>query len=171
MTHDGPCEVCTGPDVGLLLVAILVALTLLWCVYWVIAHENRAKRKKAFTFVGIVGSQFVTVFQMLGVMMSLSFVWPEPFATLVELGSVTNFRLEFLNLHCVVTAPAVQRYLWTIFSFVALVLCMVAFHVVYVLIFHHLKFRRGEFREFRSALVVVSPSCASLNFFLMGSVR
>ena len=82
MTHGGPCEVCTGPDIELLLVAILVALTLLWCVHWVIALENRAERKKVFTFVGIVGSQFVTVFQMVGVIKSLSFAWPEPCATI-----------------------------------------------------------------------------------------
>ena len=152
-TDDGPCEACGGPDIGLLLVALVVALTLLWCVYWVVAHEHRARSQKWVMLVGIVGSQFVTAFQMVGLLGSLSFVWPDPFATVVELGSVMNFRFEFLNLDCVVSASAVQRYAGTLFSFVALILCMVVFHYTYVLLFHHQGFLRGEFSEFRSALV------------------
>ena len=154
-TNSGPCEACSGLDIGLLLVAQAVALALLRCVYWVVAHENRAKSQKLVVLVGIVGSQFVTVFQMVGVTGSLSVVWQQPLATAVELGSVMHFRFEFLNLDCVVLASAVQRHAGTLFSFVALILCMVVFHYTYVLLFHHQRFLRGEFNEFRSEPVLV----------------
>ena len=84
-------------------------------LYWVVAHENRAKSQKLVTLVSIVGS--LAVLQMAGVMGSLSFVWPDPFATVVELGSVMNFRFEFLHLDYVVSASTVQRYAGTLFGF------------------------------------------------------
>merc|ERR1712136_341334 len=49
MTNAGPCEVCGGPDIGLLFGAAIAILVLLWCVYWVLAHENKAKRKEVCT--------------------------------------------------------------------------------------------------------------------------
>ena len=78
MTNDGPCEQCTGPDIGLLVTVLVVVVAFLWCVYWVSAKENRMERKNVFTLAAIVGSQFVTLFQMVGALASLSLAWPEP---------------------------------------------------------------------------------------------
>ena len=110
MTNDGPCEQCTGPDIGLLVAVLVVVVAFLWCVYWVSAKENRRERKNVFTLAAIVGSQFVTLFQMVGALASLSVAWPEPFARIVKLGSLVNFRLEVLNLGCVVATRPLQRY-------------------------------------------------------------
>ena len=109
MTNDGPCEQCTGPDIGLLVAVLVVVVAFLWCVYWVSAKENRRERKNVFTLAAIVGSQFVTLFQMVGALASLSVAWPEPFARIVRLGSLVNFRVEVLNLGCVVATRPLQR--------------------------------------------------------------
>ena len=92
--HFLSLQVCGGPDVGLLVGAVTSILIVLWCVYWVAAHENTAKRKDMFTLFAIIGSHFVTIFQMLGALDALSVARPEPFATLVDLGSLMNFRLD-----------------------------------------------------------------------------
>ena len=99
-------QACSGPDVGLLVGAILIVLALLWCVYCVIVRENRAKKMDSFALVSILCSQFVALFQMLGVLNTLSVAWPEPFATIVEMGTLVNFRLEVLN---VTSAASCQR--------------------------------------------------------------
>ena len=85
---------CSGPDVGFLIGTIIIALILLWCVYCVVARDSRAKRRDSFALLSIVCSELVSLFQMLGVLNALSVVWPEPFATMVKLGTITNLRLE-----------------------------------------------------------------------------
>ena len=142
MTYDGPCKKCEGPDTSLLIGAIVVALFLLGCVYFVLAHENRAKQRDVVTLTTIVGSQFLTTFQMVGALNSLAVLWPEPFATIVELSSLMNFRLEVLNLGCLVTTTPLHNYVATVFSFALLIACVVIYHFLYVLVFH-----RGLFRQ------------------------
>ena len=152
MTNDGPCEQCTGPDVGLLVAVLVVVVAFLWCVYWVSAKENRRERKNVFTLAAIVGSQFVTLFQMVGALASLSVAWPEPFARIVKLGSLVNFRLEVLNLGCVVATRPLQRYTATALIVVVLILCMVLFHFLYLLFFRFEQCRRAQLRQFNPAL-------------------
>ena len=115
-------------------------------------REQRTKTTKTVTFVSIVASQFVTMFQMLGVMNMLSVAWPEPFATVIEMASVLNFKLEVLNVGCVVTTPPLHRYVANAFTFVVLTLCMVAIHLVHVTIFHFAQVRRAGIRQFTPAL-------------------
>ena len=145
-------QACSGPDVGVLVGAILFVLLLLWCVYCVVARENQAKKMDSFAFVSIVCSQFVTLFQMLGVLNTLSVAWPEPFATIVEMGSLMNFRLEVLNMGCILSTPPLQRYVANAFAFVVLTLCMVACHFLHVMVFHFAQFRRARLRQFTPAL-------------------
>ena len=152
MTNDGPCEQCTGPDIGLLVAVLVVVVALLWGVYWVSATENRRERKNVFTLAAIVGSQFVTLFQMVGALASLSVAWPEPFARIVRLGSLVNFRLEVLNLGCVVATRPLQRYTATALIVVLLILCMVLFHFLYLLFFRFEQCRRAQLRQFNPAL-------------------
>ena len=135
-------QACSGPDVGLLFGAIVVALVLVWCVYCVVARENRAKKMDSFALVSIVCSQFVTLFQMLGVLNTLSVAWPEPFATIVEMGSLMNFKLEVLNVGCVLSTTPLHRYVANAFAFVVLTLCMVGCHFLHVMVFHFAQFRR-----------------------------
>ena len=145
-------QACSGPDVGVLVGAILFVLVLLWCVYCVVARENQAKKMDSFAFVSIVCSQFVTLFQMLGVLNTLSVAWPEPFAAIVEMGSLMNFRLEVLNMGCILSTPPLQRYVANAFAFVVLTLCMVACHFLHVMVFHFAQFRRARLRQFTPAL-------------------
>ena len=158
MTVPPVCDVsvcsqaCSGPDVGLLVGAIIIAWAILWCVYCVIARHDRSKKLDSFAFVSIVCSQFVSLFQMLGVMQSLAVAWPEPFTTILELASVMNFRLEVLNVGCVVSAPPLHRYVANAFTVVVLVLCMVVCHCVHVMVFNFTRVRRPHFRQFMSPL-------------------
>ena len=126
-------QVCSGPDVGLLVGFIVLLLIVLWCVYWVAAHENVAKRKGVYTLLAIIGSQFITIFQMVGALKALAVEWTEPFATLVELGSVMNFKLEILNLGCVVSTSPIHRYIGNIFSVTGLVACILLYRLLHLL--------------------------------------
>ena len=146
MTNEGPCEVCDGPDIVVLVGAVVITLLMLGCVYLILAHESTAKRKDLITLTTVVGSQFLTTFQMIG-LGSLAVLWPEPFAAVVELGSLMNFRLEVLNLGCVVSASPLYRYVGTMFSFVLLIACMAVYHVLYVWVF-----RRGLLKQSTSTL-------------------
>ena len=145
-------KACSGPDVGLLIGVVVIALILLWCVYCAVERDSRAKRRDSFALLSIVCSQLVSLFQMLGVLNALSVVWPEPFATIVKLGTITNFRLEVLNLGCVLSTPPLHRYTANVFMFVPLTLCMVSYHFVYTMVFHFAQFTRGHFRQFASTL-------------------
>ena len=98
-------QACTGPDVGFLIGAVVVAFAILWCVYGFIARESMARRTSTLTFVSTVCSQFVTLFQMSVVLNTLSVAWPDPFVKIIEVASLLNFRLEVLNIGCVATAP------------------------------------------------------------------
>ena len=136
----------------MLIAAIVIALTLLWCVYCVVARERRAKKRDSFLLVSIVCTQFVTLFQMFGVLNTLSVSWPEPFATIVKLGTIMNFRLEVLNVGCVLSTPPLHRYAANVFMFVPLTLCMVCCHFVHAIVFHFNEFRGARFRQFMPAL-------------------
>ena len=126
---------------------------MLWCVYWVSVHENKAKHNDVFTLCAIMGSQLVTSFQMLGVLQALSVIWPEPFATLVDFGALMNFRLDVLNVGCVVSASSFHRYVGTTFSFIALVFCMFVFHVLHVLVRQCRNLRRARLRQSTPSLL------------------
>ena len=89
---------------------------------------------------------------MVGALASLSVAWPEPFARIVRLGSLVNFRLEVLNLGCVVATRPLQRYTATALIVVVLILCMVLFHFLYLLFFRFEQCRRAELRQFNPAL-------------------
>ena len=145
-------KACSGPDVGLLIGAMVIALILLWCVYCVVERDSRAKRRDSFALLSRVCSQLVSLFQMLGVLNALSVVWPEPFATIVKLGTITNFRLEVLNLGCVLSTPPLHRYAANVFMFVPLTLCMVCCHFVHTMVFHFDQFTRAHCRQFASTL-------------------
>ena len=145
-------KACSGPDVGFLIGSMVIALILLWCVYCAVERDSRAKRRDSFALLSIVCSQLVSLFQMLGVLNALSVVWPEPFATIVKLGTITNFRLEVLNLGCVLSTPPLHRYTANVFMFVPLTLCMVCCHFVHTMVFHFDQFTRAHFQQFASTL-------------------
>ena len=145
-------QACSGPDVGLLVGAIIVALAILCCVYSSIARENRSTTTNTFTFVSILCSQFVTLFQMLGVMNMLSVAWPLPLVTIIEMGSLLNFRLEVLSIGCVVRTPPSHRYVANAFAFVVLTLCMVVIHFLRVMFFQFKKVRRAGIQQLTPAL-------------------
>ena len=146
-------EMCGAPAVGLLICVVLVGLGVLWCVYWVSVHENKAKRKDVFTLCATMGSQLVTIFQMVGVLQAPSVTWPEPFATLVDVGALMNFKLDVLNVGCVVSASPSHRYVGTMFSFIALIFCMFVFHVLHVLVRQCRNVRRTRLRQFTPSLL------------------
>ena len=131
---------------------IIFVLAVLWCVYCVVARDSGAKKKDSFAFLSIVGSQLVTLLQMFGVLKTLTVAWPEPFATIVEVGSLMNFRLEILNIGCVVSTPPLYRFVGNAFAFVALILGMVVCHLLHVMLFQFAQFRRAHFRQFSPAL-------------------
>ena len=83
-------------------------------------RENQAKKMESFAFSSILGSQVVSLLQMLGALQTLSVTWPEPVATVVEMGSLMNFKLEVLNLGCVVSMPPLIDYIANAFAVVAL---------------------------------------------------
>ena len=139
--------------VGLLIGVVLVGLAVLWCVYWVSVHENKAKRKDVFTLCAIIGSQLVTIFQMQGVLQALSVIWPEPFATLVDFGALMNFRLDVLNVGCVVSVSPSHRFVGTTSSFIALILCMFVFHMLHILVRQCRDVRRARLRQFTPSLL------------------
>ena len=152
MYLSASAQACTGPDVGLLVGVILLVLGMFWCVYCLVARENEAKKMDSFAFLCVLGSQFVSLFQMLGVLQSLSVAWPEPFASIVELGSLMNFRLEVLNLGCVVSTTPLHLYVANAFGFVVLIICMTVCHHVHIMVFHFAEFRRWHFRRFTPSL-------------------
>ena len=52
--------------------------------YYVVAKENRARRKDSITLITIMGNQRMTTLQILGVLSPLLISWPEPFATVLQ---------------------------------------------------------------------------------------
>ena len=153
-------KVCGGPDVSLLVGAITIILIVLWCVCWVAAHENTAKRKDVFTLFAIIGSQFVTIFQMFGALSALPVAWPaEPFATLVEFGSLMNFRLEILNIGCVVSTSPLHRYIGNAFSFAGLIACMIVHHFLHMLALRCQSLRRFHTGQKTSSLFGAVGHC------------
>ena len=145
-------QACTGPDLGLLVGAGVLVFGLLWCVYCFGVRENQAKKMDSFAFASILGSQLVSLFQMLGVLQALSVRWPEPVATIVEMGSLMNFKLEVLNFGCVVSTPPVSHYVANAFAVVVLTVCVTVCHFAHILVFHFTQFRRAQFRQFMPAL-------------------
>ena len=120
---------------GLLAGATIVAVFLRMLVYYFTVREEKHTRTKSVTFVSIICTQFVTLFQMLGVLDTLSVAWPGPFAIILETGSLLNFRLEVLSVGCIVTAPPLYRYVGNAFFFAVLTADMVVIHFVRVLVF------------------------------------
>lgn len=149
---DGTCVVCTEADGSVLAVALVVLVGVLFCIHYAIVTHNRAKEKDSFALVLIIGSQLVTVLQMLGVCSLLSVVWPEPFATILSMTSLLNFRTEILNMGCVVSMTVLARYTFTAVGFLFLVLVMIVLHLLHVLIFHFTMFRARRFGRFTPAL-------------------
>ena len=106
-------------------------------------RENHAKKMDSFAFASILVSQVVSLFQMLGVLQALSVTWPEPVATIVEMGSLMNFKLEVLNLGCVVSTPPLSEYVASSFAVVVLIVCVTICHFVHIMVFHFTQFRRA----------------------------
>ena len=167
-TTVGPCEACTGNDTGLLVAAVVVLLGGLSCVYFAIATENRAKQKDSVALIAIMCSQLLTVFQMLGLFNLLSVQWPEPFATMVKLGTVLNFRLEFLNVGCVGPMSALAWYMFTAFASVFLVIFMVVLHSLRWMAFRFSRIRHW-FVHWRPSLVGAVGTIFVAVFILVSS--
>ena len=62
-------------------------------------------------------------------------VWSKPFATIVEVGILMNFRFEVLSVGCVLLTPPMHRNAGA-FAFVVLMLCKVGLHFLHVMVFH-----------------------------------
>ena len=69
------------------------------------------------------------------------------------MASLLNFRLEVLNLGCVVTSPPLYRYVANAFTCIVLTLCMVAFHVLHLVVFQFKTVRRSGIRQFTPVLL------------------
>ena len=129
-TTAGPCETCTGTDLGLLVAAVVVLLGGLSCVYCAIATENRARQRDDVALVGIMCGQMLTVFQVFGLWNLLSVQWPQPFATMVKFAAALNFRLEFLNVGCLGSLAPLAQFTFTAFAFFFLASFMVTLHLL-----------------------------------------
>ena len=152
-TTDGPCETCQPSDVSVLLVAFLVAAVSLLCLYCVVVNENRARNNDHVVLLATLGSQLVTVLQMMGVCKLLSVTWPKPFSTILTLTSLLNLKLEILNVGCVVGMSVVTRYAGTAFGFMVLLAVMCLFHMVHMGVFHSHEMLAGKWKTYRLALV------------------
>ena len=152
-TTDGPCETCQPSDVSVLLVAFLVAAVSLLCLYCVVVNENRARNNDHVVLLATLGSQLVTVLQMMGVCKLLSVTWPKPFSTILSLTSLLNLKLEILNVGCVVGMSVVTRYAGTAFGFMVLLAVMCLFHMVHMGVFHSREMLAGKWKTYRPALV------------------
>ena len=109
-TSEGPCEICEPSDVSVLLIVIFLVTLSLLSVYCAVVNENRAKNNEHMVLLATLGSQLVTVLQMMSVCKLLSVTWPHPFSTILSFASVLNFKLEILNVSCVVGMSVVTRY-------------------------------------------------------------
>lgn len=78
-------------------------------------------------------------------------VWPEPFATIVALGSILNFDVDLLKLNCVVSSSMLLTNCGKLFGFVLMLVDVIGVHCKDVLIFH-----RGRFRERQVTLLCVA---------------
>ena len=126
---------------------------LLWIVYFLTVREHKTKKMESFAFASILGSQVVSLFQMLGVLKTLSVKWPAPVATIVEMGSLLNFKFEVFNLGCVVSTPPLYEYVANAFAVVVPTVCVTVCHYAHILVFHFSHFRRAQFRQFTPALI------------------
>ena len=114
----------------------------MFCVYYLVATENRASAKDSLVLLTIMASQVIASLQLLGVFDILLVIWPEPFATVLKLGNLLNLDMEALNVNCVVSHTELVKYVGTLFGFVVLLATIAVVHVLFVLIVHG-----GRFRE------------------------
>ena len=169
MTTEGPCVACDAGNDWLLALAVLICLCLLGGVYYAIVNENRAKETEAVALLAIMGSQMFTMLQMMGVLDTLAVQWPEPFASILDVASLLNFRVEVLNMGCVFPLSALTRYVTTAFGFFLLLLAMFVFHLLHMLVFHWHKFVTAQFKEFTPALIGAVGSIFMLGFISVTS--
>ena len=152
-TSEGPCEICEPSDVSFLLIVLFLATLSLLSVYSAVVTESRAKNNEHVVLLGTLGSQLVTVIQMMGVCKLLSVTWPQPFSTILSFASVLNFKLEILNVSCVVGMSVVTRYAASAFGCVMLLVVMCTFHASHMFLFHTREMLAGQWKLFRPALV------------------
>ena len=153
MTTGGPCVACSTANGWWLAFAAVVCVFFLGCVYGAIVSGNVAKEATAAVLVAIVGSQILTVLQMMGVLEILTVEWPEPFAAVLQIASLLNFRVEVLNMGCVLPVSSLTRYVATAFGFSLLLLVMFAFHLLRLLFFHWEKCKSARCHDFTPSLI------------------
>ena len=158
-TTGGACEVCSGSDVGWIVGASVLLFFMVSFVYFAVHTDNKAKRRGSAVFLTILCSQMFTVFQMMGIFDLISVSWPQPFATIVSIGSLLNFRLEVVNVGCVVSMTSLARYMLTAFGFVMTGVAVILIHCARVLV------TRVQILDSKSALIG-GLGATSMGFFI-----
>ena len=120
-----------------------------FCLYWFCLVCYLLKDSMALCTVMI--SQVVSSMQVLGIFDIILVVWPEPFAPTLLVGSLLKFDVDILNVNCVVSAPALLKYVGTLLLLVSMLMVMLLIHCFCVLCFYG-----GRFRERRPSLIAAT---------------
>lgn len=141
-TTSGACVDCLATDLLLLVGAFVLGFLGLLAAYRVLDSENRARQTASVVLMTIVTSQILTAWQMLGVFDLISVTWPEPFATVVALGSIQSLDINLLHVTCVTSASALVTYCGKLFGFVLVLVVLFGTHTLHVLFYHGGRFRK-----------------------------